>query len=197
MGNLMKLLRNPKRDGVLYDELSEETLKERQHQYRLNILNAMRRKWISSKKKETRTEDAERQADLFVKKTKNGQSYRMKTVYKRTVENKAVKKAVEKCLIENGCWMGEPVLRNALLFSVGLIKEMEPSVKRRLIMDVSTPVCEYQPAPALISPETASIGLLLVPVAALGYFLVRRFNKPRQESSEIADLNEVVIEPQA
>merc|ERR1711881_145400 len=88
-------------------------------------------------------------------------------------------------------------LREALDQRLAETDTQVQAARRRLITDVSTPLCEYQPAPALISPETASLGLLLVPVAALGYFLVRRFNKPRQESSEIADLNEVVIEPQA
>merc|ERR1712096_378209 len=51
------------------------------------------------------------------------------------------------------------------------------------------------PAPAFASPATVSLGLLLVPIAAVGFFLARRFTKPRRKS--VKELDEIVVEPSA
>merc|ERR1711964_530121 len=52
-----------------------------------------------------------------------------------------------------------------------------------------------QQSPALASPDVVPFALLLVPLLAVGYYLARRFSKPRTKNAKPAqDLPEVDVE---
>merc|ERR1712096_52826 len=75
------------------------------------------------------------------------------------------------------------------------LKDLVEKGRRRVaeISDYAQPSL-YQPASAIASPDVVPSTLILIPLFAAGYYLARRFLKPRTESKSIQELKEVVIE---
>merc|ERR1711964_412187 len=93
----------------------------------------------------------------------------------------SLKQASDRCGYDNGG------------FTPWLKKLVEGRRRMPEISDYAQPSL-YQPASTIASPDVVPSTLILVPLFAVGYYLARRFLKPRTESKQTQELKEVVIE---